>query len=66
MSLRLFRVKIRKAFECLSRVNVEVWLKMDDGQLVLMDVGHDDQELAWWGVENGSVILFYIDLEYKG
>jgi hypothetical protein len=61
MSLRTFRLKIRKLIgSTILACDIELWLKMGDGTLVQMD-GQDDQDLAWWGLDNDSEVLFYVN-----
>jgi hypothetical protein len=61
MPLRAFRMKILKSIPLPSNSLIELWLKMEDGELVQMDSKYDDQELAWWGVENDSHVYYHID-----
>lgn len=65
MSLRTFRLKVFKSLKTLKQkvdqVSVEVWLKMRDETFTEMSRDHDEQELAWWGLENGSDVYVYFD-----
>jgi hypothetical protein len=64
MSLRTFRLKIRKLMgSTISAGDIELWLRMGDGTLVQMG-GQDDQDLAWWGLDNDSEVLFNVNIDH--
>ncbi|KAG0697020.1 hypothetical protein DFH29DRAFT_176037 [Suillus ampliporus] len=60
MKLGLFRHRVMKALGAgkTPRNSIYVWLRMGDDTLVLLQ--NDDQELGWWGIENGSHIVVHI------
>lgn len=62
IKLGLFRLKVVKSLGMSKtqrkRDATYVWLRMGDGTLAPLQ--HDDQELGWWGIENGSHIVVYI------
>jgi len=65
MPVRTFRLKIIK---CLKKPQQKsdllvpkLWLKMRDGAFVTMDHELDEQDLGWWGLENGSDVYVYFD-----
>lgn len=62
MKLGLFRLKVIKALgagkSSRNRDATRVWLRMGDDTLVPLQ--NDDQDLGWWGIENGSHIVVYI------
>jgi hypothetical protein len=62
MKLGLFRLKVIKALGAgktqRKRDATYVWLRMGDDTLAPLQ--NDDQELGWWGIENGSHIVVYI------
>lgn len=66
MSLRTLRLKIVKCMklptQSLGHVSIKLWLKMGDGTLAQLD-SSTDQDLAWWGLENGSDLFFYMGRE---
>lgn len=65
MSLRTFRLKVLKCLKTpkqkVNEVSVELWLKMRDETFNEMGRDHDDQELGWWGLEEGSDVYVYFD-----
>jgi hypothetical protein len=62
MKFGLFRLKVIKALVAgknrRNRDAAYLWLRMRDDTLAPLQ--NDDQELAWWGIENGSHIVVYI------
>lgn len=65
MPVRAFRFKV---FKCLktpqqksTQVSVELWLKMRDDTLTVIHPQHDEYDLGWWGLENGSDVYVYFD-----
>ncbi|OJA10199.1 hypothetical protein AZE42_05123 [Rhizopogon vesiculosus] len=62
MKFGLFRLKVIKALGAgkghRNRGATHVWLRMRDDTLAPLE--NDDQELGWWGIENGSHIVVYI------
>jgi len=62
MSLRIFRLKVLKLIRNSSggTGSIQLWLKMKDGELVQMDTEHDNQDIAWWGIEHDSDVLYHI------
>lgn len=58
MSIHSFRLKIRKALKSPPSASIRIWLKMSDDSFVQMD---GDQDLSWWGIENGSDVFVYVD-----
>jgi tubulin-specific chaperone E len=65
MSVRTFRLKVFKCLRTpqqkLDLVVVELWLKMRDGTLAVMDREQDEQDLGWWGLENDSDVYVHFD-----
>lgn len=62
MPVRVFRSKVAKTFKIpkSQQTSLKIWLKMPDGYLVELNTD-DNRDLAWWGVENGSDIMFKSD-----
>jgi hypothetical protein len=65
MSIQTFRTKVFRHLKAphqkLSKVSVELWLKMRDGTFALLDREQDERNLNWWGLENGSEVYVYFD-----
>ncbi|KAH7923561.1 hypothetical protein BV22DRAFT_1092713 [Leucogyrophana mollusca] len=65
MKMRIFRLKVMKSFRTTRGSGnngvTQVWLEMSDGALARLD--DDDQELSWWGIENGSHIVVHNTIE---
>jgi hypothetical protein len=62
MTLRAFRNKVVKASKSPTRITtVMLWLKMADGTFALLDKDHEDHDLAWWGFENGSELIYHAE-----
>ena len=65
MSLRTFRLKVRKSIKStLPGGSIELWLRMGDETLVPMESSHDDQNLDWWGLDNNSLVIFYMNHDH--
>lgn len=61
MSLRTFRLKIAKSIKIkvnVSKTVMRLWVKMRDESFAELQCDQDAQDLSWWGLENGSDILF--------
>jgi hypothetical protein len=62
MKLGLLRLKLIKALGVgknpRNRDATYVWLRMGDDTLAPLQ--DDEQELGWWGIENGSHVVIYI------
>lgn len=67
MLLRTFRLKafksIRAPTDKLNKTSIELWLKMKDTSFAIMDRDHDEFDLGWWGLEDGSDIYAYLKTE---
>jgi len=65
MLVRTFRSKVCKCLKTpqqkLAQVVVELWLKMQDDTLAVIDRKQDGYDLSWWGLENGSDVYVYLD-----
>ena len=69
MTLRLLRLKLLKALKIpassarLERLGNELsaFLVMDDGSLSELDFRQEHREVAWWGVQDGSRIVVYVE-----
>ncbi|EMD38216.1 hypothetical protein CERSUDRAFT_113365 [Gelatoporia subvermispora B] len=63
MSGRAFRAKVAKTLGIprTQHTRVRLWLRMPDGHLVEMESGDDMRDLDWWGVDDGTDILLYVD-----
>jgi len=64
MSVRTFRLKCLKTLQQKpGGTVVQLWLKMWDGTFAIMDPEHDRQDMAWWGLENGSDVYVHFKME---
>ncbi|THV07798.1 hypothetical protein K435DRAFT_825160 [Dendrothele bispora CBS 962.96] len=54
MTLKMFRIKVRKQLKCPKDKNVSLWLKMNDGSWNELGAEKDQQSADWLGLENGS------------
>ncbi|KII88144.1 hypothetical protein PLICRDRAFT_41270 [Plicaturopsis crispa FD-325 SS-3] len=62
MLLRTFRLKILKTLKPRPSVRqLELWLRMRDGDFALMNVEDDAHDLEWWGLEEGSEVYIFLD-----
>ncbi|KAF9227719.1 RNI-like protein [Gyrodon lividus] len=60
MKMGVFRSKLIKSLKihrCRNREAVQVWLRMHDGYVSL---DNDEHNLEWYGIEDGSHVLVYI------
>ncbi|KAF9246350.1 hypothetical protein BU15DRAFT_40093 [Melanogaster broomeanus] len=63
MKMGIFRLKLIKSLKMPRRRNreaVQVWLQMHDGYVSL---DNDEHNLEWYGIEDGSQVLVYIQEE---
>jgi len=60
MSVKLFRLKILKTFRSTRPVSVDLWLKMNDGTFVQVTRDREDDDLSWWGIEDGSEVFMFL------
>jgi len=62
MTLRTFRLKVWKAVKTSELPSpqrlVDLWLKMGDETLSYLSRDQDEQDLAWWGLENNSDVYY--------
>jgi hypothetical protein len=68
MLLGTFRLKVLKSVsskKLSGKVSVDLWLKMEDGELVPLNTEHDSQDLAWWGIEDNAHVLYHINTKDK-
>ncbi|GBE81694.1 RNI-like protein [Sparassis crispa] len=61
MSVRTFRMKVIKSLKIAraQHSSVRLWLSLMNGDVVEMD--NDTSDLAWWGLEDGSTIVMYVE-----
>lgn len=55
MSLKVFRLKLRKTLNIHKDLTFSLWLKMDDGSWAKLQ--NDTHDLDWLGLESGSQLL---------
>ncbi|CAK5265254.1 unnamed protein product [Mycena citricolor] len=62
MSLGALRSKILKTLKhSPNHTRITLWLRMDHNSFTLLESDRDSQDLAWLGIENGSVLRFVIE-----
>jgi len=65
--VRTFRLKVTKCLRPPQQKSdllvAKLWLKMRDGTFVVVDREQDEQDLGWWGLENGSDVYVYFDMK---
>jgi tubulin-specific chaperone E len=63
MSLRTFRLKALKTFKAPREARARLWLRMaDDTFSEIGTDGRDDSgDLSWWGLEDGSEVLLFVE-----
>lgn len=63
MTVKILRLKIAKSFK-LSRVgqgDLKLWLPMNDRKFAELTLAQDDNNLTWWGFEDGTDVYMYFD-----
>ena len=59
MSLRNLRLKVCKTLKYDPRnTEINCWLQMTDGSLMMLGHENDARDLDWLGIENGSQIIY--------
>lgn len=63
MSIRTFRAKVTKSFKISKpdQTAVRLWLQLPDGHVAEMDRDNEARDLAWWGLEDGSNMILFLD-----
>jgi hypothetical protein len=59
MTLKALRLKIRKAFSCGPKANIDIVMVVNEGALLPFEEEHDRHNLLWLGIETGSILLCY-------
>ena len=54
MKLNVFRLKLIKSLKIPKCEAMQVWLKLEDGYVLLDNEGHN---LEWYGIENGTHLI---------
>ena len=61
MTLRTLRMKLCKLLKRNYKdTDVRLWVVMDNGSMVPLEQEDDSRELGWFGVEDGTELLFQI------
>lgn len=61
MNLRTLRLKIRKTLKASVKNQVFLYLQMSDGVVSTLETDRDGHDLMWWGLNDETNILVFID-----
>lgn len=63
MTARTFRMKLAKSFKIARprQAHMKLWLKMPDDTFADIEGTEDNHDLAWWGMDDGSLVYLVVE-----
>ena len=62
MTAKTFRMKLAKSFKVArsQQAHIRLWLQMPDTAFAEIEATDGDRDLAWWGVEDNSLVYLVV------